>query len=500
MIEQEIDQMLEEQVMRFLGIRSHRISMPLDLISITCLFLMVDRERAMQKTPEKPKDRFNGETFFSELTQSGITVNGLSIKKFNALIQNGYFSVDAHECYTAEPAAFILTGFLDRMFPRMQGLVFVSYFMQTIEEVISGRKNREQALEQAAQMIASQGKERTPDSFSPEEKKYLKKLITESSQGGVSSKSNGQPGQVSKRDKLFNVLAIRMKKMGGIPSFPYHAAKLKKVIELEDRSIIKISEVLMTDFPLVMRILYYANTQIEQKEKTGIASVSQALMALGGADKAKRVAAEILSTSETNESLLKNERETLCHFILLKSITAKRIATFLNAEGVEEICVNVMFFHFGQILIMHYLPEAYQSVKHLAISKKIDCDTAAREILGATCEAIGVKIATDWGLPFNTIESMKISQQKRVGFSKSTLLRCMPYYINDICLAYTQMDSDEENSIKTLTLLAESLCIPRNTLLDMLNTAWVEFDTHFSGLQPKMERESFFSGIASIVI
>lgn len=499
MVEQEIDRIVEAAIIRFLGVRSHRISLPLDLISITSLFLMTDREALLKESPEIPKERFNGETFFAELTQTGVPVNGLSIKHFNALVRSGYFSMNEQEYYTAEPAAFILTGLLNRIFPRMQGLLFVSYFIQTIEEVKSGRKTEEQALDQAEQLLASQGRELAADSFSPEEKKYLKKCFMEVSQGRASDKTNDPAGQASsKRDKLFNVLAIRMKKKEGLPPFPLHAARLKEVLERDERSVKNISEVVMTDFPMVMRLLEYVNSRNDLKEKTGIASVSKALWALG-CDKAKGVVQKVFSLLETDEPLLKNERELLCRFAFLKSIAARNLALSLDAENVEEICVNVMFHQFGLILILYYLPEAYEAIRRITITRQIDADSAAREVLGATCETIGIKVGTDWGLPFSTLESMKSLQQKRAGLSKSTLLRSMPRHIHDMCLAYGQMELDEENSIKTLTLIAESLSIPRNNLTQMLDGAWAEFDDHFSDDHPKMDRESFFKGVLSIV-
>ncbi|MBU0992486.1 MAG: HDOD domain-containing protein [Proteobacteria bacterium] len=504
MIERQLDGILEDHIKKMLGIRSHHIPLPLDLVSIACLFLMADRETAIEGQDQNPPSRYNGETFLDALTDIGIKVNGNSITKFNALIQNEYLSSDADECYSAGPASLILTGLLNRMFPKMQGLFFVSYFIQTIEEALSGRKNEKQALDQAEQMILSQGKELSFDSFSTEEKQLLKKIA---SQGAKAQKANpnvGELGQTfeqrtSKRDKLFSVLGIRMNKMGRILPLPYNVAKLKEVLSLDERSMIKIVDAVMTDFPLILALLEYINSKHEPKEKTGIVSVSQALMALGY-DKAKEVMEAIVPCSDTEEPLLKEELEKLFHFTLLKSLVARQIAVRLEAEGIEEICVNVMFYHFGQILIMNYLPEAYKQIKRLAMSKNVDNASAARDILGVTYENIGVKIASDWRLPFNTIESMRISQQKRIGVSKLTILQTMPCYVNDICLAIGQVEMDEEEGYNHLNSFSESLNIPRNDLLNMFDMAWAEFELYFSDHHIYIARESFLTEIIPAVI
>ena len=499
MIEQEIDRLLETVVTRFLGIRSRRISLPLNLISITSLFLMTEHETLLKEKMGRPQDRFNGDSFFAELCQIGVPVNGLSIKHFNTLIRHGYFSTDEQEAYYAEPAAFMLTGLMNRIFPRMQGLQFVSYLIQTIDEVRSGRKTEEQALDQVSQMLSSQGKALSIASFSPEEKKYLKKCAADVSTETPSDKINDPSAQAaSKRDKLFNVLSIRIKKKGDIPPLPLHTVQLKEVIERDERSVKAISEVVMTDLPMVMRLLAYVNGQPDLKEKGGVASVSQALLALG-CDKAKGVVQKIFPFLETDEPLFKNEREILCLFALLKSLSARRLALALDAENVEEICVNVMFHHFGLMLIIYYLPEAYEAINRKIIQGGIDAVSAVRDVLGTTYEAIGIKVATDWGLPFTTLESMKSLQQKRAGLLKSTLPMSMPRHIHDICMAYIQMEQDEEKSIKTLTLAAESLSIPRNRIVQMLDYSWAEFCDHFSEDHSQMDQASFFNRILSIV-
>ena len=486
MIERQIDELLAEHIYRLLGIRSDQIVLPLDLVSITCICLIVSREQAVCDETSSPASRYTGETFLDDLTANGIHVNGNSLARFNGLIQQGYIIADDDECYRADDSAVMLDSLLNRLFPEMQGMFFISYFVQTIEEVASDRKTASQAMEQAAQMLHSKGMELSFPSLSVDEKKFLKRML---------KRNNQSAGRLSKRDKLLNVLSIRMGKMGGLPSLKHNGILFRTILARDERSLTPMVDGVITDLPMMIKLVEHVNTRFVPREKQGVVSIPQAMVTLGY-DQAKQFLEEALQTANVSGSLDK-EYTCLCYFAYLKSLIARHIATRLDLDNIEDVCTNVMFFHLGQILVMHYLPEAYTQVKRLCAKKEEELSSASINILGMTYEGIGVKIATEWRLPYTTIESMKISKIKQPDASKVPLGHAMPSYVNSLWLDIARMEIGMIKTSPFMARLSEHLNIPRNDFVRMFELAWSAFEFSLEDYGLAVERAQFLREIVT---
>jgi ssDNA-binding Zn-finger/Zn-ribbon topoisomerase 1 len=166
----EFDKILMRHVSSLIDTREDIAALPFNLATIACLLLLAERENEIKSFPESPPDRYNRETFFNDIEEIGIDLDEDVLVAIQNLDQYGFVVVSAKNQYTARESAALLIAVLDSIFPQMPGMNLVAYVSQSIEEVVSGRKERTFALEQFDQTLDKQGvrlstlpKDRLPD-------------------------------------------------------------------------------------------------------------------------------------------------------------------------------------------------------------------------------------------------------------------------------------------------------------------------------------------------
>ena len=73
------------------------------------------------------------------------------------MIEKGYIEVDEDGRFSANKPSISMSQLLDRIFPRMPGMNLILYFIQTIDEVKSGRKDPKSAISQFDQTLRMHG-------------------------------------------------------------------------------------------------------------------------------------------------------------------------------------------------------------------------------------------------------------------------------------------------------------------------------------------------------
>ena len=170
-VRSEFDKILMRHISTLIDTREDIASLPFNLATIACLLLLVERENEIKSFPESPPERYNRETFFSDLEDIGIDLDEEVLVAIQNLDQYGFVIVNTNNQYTARESASLLILVLDSIFPQMPGMNLVAYVSQAIEEVLTGRKEQDQALRQFDQTLGIQGvhlsalpKNRVPDS------------------------------------------------------------------------------------------------------------------------------------------------------------------------------------------------------------------------------------------------------------------------------------------------------------------------------------------------
>ena len=169
-IRAEFDKILMRHISSLIDTRKDIAALPFNLATIACLLLLAERENEIRSFPESPPERYNRETFFTDIEEIGIDLDEDVLVAIQNLDQYGFVIINAKNQYNARESATLLISLLDAIFPQMPGMNLVAYVSQAIEEVISGRKELDHALQQFDQTLAKQGirlstlpKDRLPD-------------------------------------------------------------------------------------------------------------------------------------------------------------------------------------------------------------------------------------------------------------------------------------------------------------------------------------------------
>jgi len=157
-LRKEFEDVLRKHVRRLAGINHEfsNILMSLDLLTLSCTVLIVEREKDLHLNKEENPKRYSENSLLYALGELGLD----DIKKvrltLQVLIQKKYI-LDTKEGLAATEPAFKLAMFFDTIFPNMPGLNLIVYFNQIGDEVLSNRKTIELALAQINRTLQIQG-------------------------------------------------------------------------------------------------------------------------------------------------------------------------------------------------------------------------------------------------------------------------------------------------------------------------------------------------------
>ncbi len=156
-VRKQLDEILAKEITAFIDVDSNMALLSFNLATISCIVISVDREREIREYPDSPPERFNHNTFTSELVDIGLDQDDYLDNAISTVLGSGYMTTLPNGDFKAEMPAFMMAGFLDSMFPGMQGLNLVAFILQMNEEVNSGRKSLELAKQSFGATLKSRG-------------------------------------------------------------------------------------------------------------------------------------------------------------------------------------------------------------------------------------------------------------------------------------------------------------------------------------------------------
>ncbi len=271
-VRQELDEILANEIRGFIDLDMDNTKMSFNLGTISCIIIIVEREREIKQYADSPPERFTRETFIEELVEIGLEQDNYLEIAVDFLMDNGYIGQDSNGGLQAELPSFMMVAFLDTMFPGMQGMNLLAFVLQINEEVNSGRKSLELAKESFKSTLKSRGVSVTQD----QAQKLATDMVT-----GVQKRS-GQSQKISQELKKhnFNRLANLMKTRKRSDTFTqqmlvqdvFDKGPSKEEIEAQEEAARKEAE--------IQRRFTELGQQIEEKDE----KIQQTLLALEHAE------------------------------------------------------------------------------------------------------------------------------------------------------------------------------------------------------------------------
>ncbi|MBF0232172.1 MAG: hypothetical protein HQK65_03940 [Desulfamplus sp.] len=174
LISHKFDEVLMSHIARLIEIDSVSDSLNFNLATVACLLLIVNRENDIKNLTMSQKKRYTKESLIDDLIDYGLNVDEGVLNSYEILIQSSYIDVGVDDKLFAQIPALAMVNFLDNLFPEMPGIGLISYITQMIEEVMSGRKKLEAAIEQIDQTLLSRGVPISKQKLRSEERKKVK--------------------------------------------------------------------------------------------------------------------------------------------------------------------------------------------------------------------------------------------------------------------------------------------------------------------------------------
>ncbi len=151
-----LDRTLLSHLERITGTRKGIHGLPMDLVTVACIVLMAERA-GDPGDPQGKKRLYRQSEFHEELTEMGFADDQRLQGTLDSMIEQGYVKIDPHGGITPGKPAISMARLLDHAFPGMPGMNLVAYFVQTLDEVESGRKGAKDAIMQLDQMLRRHG-------------------------------------------------------------------------------------------------------------------------------------------------------------------------------------------------------------------------------------------------------------------------------------------------------------------------------------------------------
>jgi len=159
----QLDEILTREIISFIDVDSDAAMMSFNLATISCITIIVEREREIRQYADFPPERFSLDSFTSELVDIGLERDDYLETAIGTCLKGGYISEAENGDFKAEMASFMMAGFLDSMFPGMQGMNLIAFVLQMNDEVTSGRKTLELAKQSFESTLKSRGVSVTRD-------------------------------------------------------------------------------------------------------------------------------------------------------------------------------------------------------------------------------------------------------------------------------------------------------------------------------------------------
>ncbi len=187
-VRDQLDEILAHEIIELLDVDTSSAMMSVNLASLSCITLIVEREREIKQYAESPPERYTKDRFISELVDIGLEKDDVLLKTVDSVIKKGYVSQDSKGELKAEMPSFMMVGFLDNMFPGMPGMNLVAFVLQMNEEVNSGRKSLELAKSSFTATLKSRGVSVTEDKAEQKATEIISGTVATSSQAKEISK------------------------------------------------------------------------------------------------------------------------------------------------------------------------------------------------------------------------------------------------------------------------------------------------------------------------
>jgi serine/threonine protein kinase len=226
-------------------------------------------------------------------------------------------------------------------------------------------------------------------------------------------------------------LLRRLLHKGDFPALSESVRTINAIAASETDSVARLSAVILKDFALTNKLLRMVNSAYYRPSGEKISTVSSAILLLGlNAVRNIAVAGLLFEHMQDKESAGRLKEEFLRANIA--GLLARNLARALEFSDEEQHFICAIFHNLGRLLSQYYFPEESEVARRFMTQKNQTEQSAAKEALGVSFEALGIAIATHWGFPPLMTDSMRHGEPPAED-TPATRLQALAMFSNALC-------------------------------------------------------------------
>ena len=208
-----LDSILEKHFKKLDQINVLEDRIKLNMATVAALHLAVEREEELEDSDSGDIERYSRKSFIKDLTELGLEIDDNLMVNFETLQTQDYFRIDSDGKYYAELSAITMVENFNRMFPGMPGMNLVAYIIQTLDEIITGRKDFEKGVAQFDQALQSRGRALS-FVFLRTQKKNAKQIAEDRQKKVAEIKESRKASEELRKKYSVKIANFRQKTMG----------------------------------------------------------------------------------------------------------------------------------------------------------------------------------------------------------------------------------------------------------------------------------------------
>lgn len=157
-VKEMLDAILEKNLRKLDQINVLGKVIQLDMVTVAALHLLAERESEFEDDEHTKIQRYTRKSFLNDLTEIGFEIDDDLMNRIKIIVDKDYVNIDRDGFYHTHAIARDVVNNVNKMFPGMPGMNLVAYVIQTLEEILSGRKGLEQGLDQFDKALISRGR------------------------------------------------------------------------------------------------------------------------------------------------------------------------------------------------------------------------------------------------------------------------------------------------------------------------------------------------------
>ncbi|MDY0161650.1 hypothetical protein [Desulfobotulus sp.] len=135
------DEVLADHIRKIVDLDALPSGLTLDIATIASLVLIAEREEEIRQFSDSPPERYTRTSFMIDIRDIGLGSDAGMASGLDPLLASSLVTENAQGELKAEITAQKMLQVVNTLFPGMQGMNLVAYMVQTIDEVVSGRKD-----------------------------------------------------------------------------------------------------------------------------------------------------------------------------------------------------------------------------------------------------------------------------------------------------------------------------------------------------------------------